>query len=111
MLHEILQCEKSLFPSYNDNAQISTSIKHKQYDLFIYKIMRRNTGFYVYGSVTERYKATELVVLVEWVTTSSMNAIGIISMASVKAALLVIFWLSLLSRGHPLLEILVKLLL
>ena len=35
----------------------------------------------------------------------------IASMASVKAALLVIFWLSLLSLVHPLLEILVKLLL
>ena len=35
----------------------------------------------------------------------------IASMASVKAALVVIFWLSLLSLGHPLLEILVKLLL
>ena len=33
------------------------------------------------------------------------------SIASVMAALLVIFWLSLLSLGHPLLEILMKLLL
>ena len=35
----------------------------------------------------------------------------IANMASVNAALLVIFWLSLLSLGHPLLEILVKILL
>ena len=35
----------------------------------------------------------------------------IASMASVKTALLVIFWVSRLSLGHPLLEILVKLLL